>query len=334
MTSAGETASVGLVDGFGRIADDLRVSVIDKCNFRCTYCMPAEGLPWLPAADLLTFDEIERLVRVFAGLGVRTVRLTGGEPLLRQGLPDLVARIAPLVDDLALTTNGFHLDKQAADLAAAGLRRINVSIDSLLRHRFAEMSRRDALDAVLAGLRAADAAGLSPIKLNCVVVRGTNDDEVVDFARFARETGYGVRFIEFMPLDADESWSRDQVVPSADVLATIGAVFPIEPVAHGPEPARVYRFVDGAPGSVGAISSVTEPFCASCNRIRVTSDGGFRTCLFATQETDLRALLRGGASDADIASAIRQAVAAKWAGHHINASDFTRPARSMSMIGG
>lgn len=324
----------GLVDGFGRVADDLRVSVIDKCNFRCTYCMPAEGLPWLPAAELLTFEEIERLVGIFASAGVKTVRLTGGEPLLRAGLPDLVARLAPLVDDLSLTTNGFHLGKQAAALAASGLRRVNVSIDSLLRHRFEAMSRRDALDEVLLGLRAAEEAGLSPMKLNCVVVRGTNEDEVVDFARFARETGYGVRFIEFMPLDADESWSRDQVVPSAEVLATIGATYPLVPVQHGPEPARVYAFADGSQGTVGAISSVTEPFCSSCNRIRITADGGFRTCLFATEETDLRALLRDGASDDEILSAISKAVAGKWAGHHINAKDFERPARSMSMIGG
>lgn len=334
MTTADAPPSAGLVDGFGRIADDLRISVIDKCNFRCTYCMPAEGLPWLPQTDLLTFDEIERLVRLFSSLGVRTVRLTGGEPLLRANLADLVARIAPLVDDLALTTNGFHLGKHAHALAGAGLRRINVSVDSLLRHRFEAMTRRDALDEVLDGLRAADDAGLAPIKLNCVVVRGTNDDEVVEFARFARETGYGVRFIEFMPLDADETWSRDQVVPSAEVLATIGAVYPLEPIAHGPEPARVYAFADGAPGSVGAISSVSEPFCATCNRIRITSDGGFRTCLFATDETDLRTLMRGGAADGEITAAVRTAVGGKWAGHHIGAQDFTRPARSMSMIGG
>lgn len=323
-----------LLDSFGRIADDLRVSVIDRCNFRCTYCMPAEGLAWLPAQDLLTFDEIERVVRVFVDAGVRTVRLTGGEPLLRAGLPGLVARLAPLVEDLSLTTNGVLLARDADALAAAGLQRVNVSVDSLLRHRFAAMARRDALDRVMDGLRAAARAGLSPIKLNCVVVRGTNDHEVVDFARLARGTGYDVRFIEFMPLDADETWSADQVVPSREVLATIDAAFPLIAIDHGPEPAREYAFADGAPGSVGVIASVTEPFCGSCNRIRVTADGNFRTCLFATDETDLRALLRGGASDADLDAAVRASVDAKWAGHSIGASGFTRPARSMSMIGG
>jgi len=324
-----------LVDGFGRVADDLRVSVTDRCNFRCTYCMPADGLAWMPKPEILTFEEITRAVRVFLSLGVRTVRLTGGEPLLRRDAVHLVEMLAALgIPDLSMTTNGFTLASHADALARAGLGRINVSVDSLLRHRFAEMTRRDALDQVLEGLRAAERAGLKPIKLNAVVIRGTNDDEVVDLARFARETGYDVRFIEFMPLDADEAWSNDQVVPSAEVLATIGEAFPLEPIDHGPEPARAYRFADGARGTVGVIASVTEPFCGSCNRIRLTADGQFRTCLFATSETDLRALLRGGASDADIAEAIRAAVAGKWAGHAIGRPGFERPARSMSMIGG
>ncbi|HEX9713957.1 MAG TPA: GTP 3',8-cyclase MoaA [Actinomycetota bacterium] len=326
---------MNLVDGFGRIADDLRVSVTDRCNFRCTYCMPAEGVPWLPRQEILSFEEIARLVGVFHALGVKTVRLTGGEPLVRKDVEHLVAMIAAVgIPDLSMTTNGVALPAKARALAEAGLRRINVSVDSLLRHRFAEMTRRDALEQVMEGLRAAEAAGLAPIKLNCVVIRGTNDDEVADFARFARETGYDVRFIEFMPLDADETWTNEQVVPSAEVLATIGATYPLEPIEHGPEPARAYRFSDGSPGSVGVIASVTEPFCSSCNRIRITADGQFRTCLFATEETDLRALLRDGASDDDIAAAIGDAVARKWAGHSIGQPGFERPGRSMSMIGG
>ena len=324
-----------LVDRFGRVADDLRVSLTDRCNFRCTYCMPAEGLAWLPRSELLTYEEIERLVGVFLDLGVRTVRLTGGEPLLRRGVETLVAMLAARdVPDLSMTTNGLLLAEKAEALAAAGLRRINVSVDSLLRHRFAEMTRRDALERVLDGLRAAERAGLAPIKLNCVVVRGTNEDEVVDFARFARATGYQVRFIEFMPLDAEDGWRRDRVVPSEEVLEAIDRVHPLVPVDHGPEPARVFRFSDGAPGGVGVIASVSEPFCGDCNRIRITADGQFRTCLFALEETDLRRLVRAGADDDQIAAAVRDAVTRKWAGHRINEADFVRPARSMSMIGG
>jgi len=324
-----------LVDGFGRVADDLRISVTDRCNFRCTYCMPAEGLEWLPRSEVLTFEEISRLAGVFVGLGVRTVRLTGGEPLLRRGLDELVAQLSAAgVTDLSMTTNGFLLAGKAKALAAAGLRRINVSVDSLLQHRFAAMTRRDALDGVMEGLAAAERAGMSPVKLNCVVIRGTNDDEIVDFARFARTTGYEARFIEFMPLDADKGWRRDQVVPSEEVLATIDQAYPLVATGTGTEPAQVYRFADGAPGSVGVIPSVTAPFCASCNRVRITADGQFRTCLFSLGETDLRGMLRSGATDDEIAGAIRHAVAGKWAGHAIGAEDFTRPDRSMSMIGG
>jgi cyclic pyranopterin phosphate synthase len=324
-----------LVDGFGRVADDLRVSVTDRCNFRCTYCMPAEGLEWLPRSEVLTFEEISRLVAIFVGLGVRTVRLTGGEPLLRRDLDELVAQLSAAgVTDLSMTTNGFLLAAKAKALAAAGLRRINVSVDSLLQHRFAAMTRRDALDAVMEGLAAAERAGMAPVKLNCVVIRGTNDDEVVDFARFARTTGYEARFIEFMPLDADKGWQRDQVVPSEEVLATIDRAHPLVAAGTGAEPAQVYTFADGAPGSVGVIPSVTAPFCASCNRVRITADGQFRTCLFSLGETDLRGMLRAGANDDEIAGAIRHAVAGKWAGHAIGAEGFTRPDRSMSMIGG
>lgn len=297
--------------------------------------MPAGGLEWLPRAEVLSFEEITRLVTVFTGLGVRTVRLTGGEPLLRRGLDELVASLSAAgVTDLTMTTNGFLLAERAEALAAAGLRRVNVSVDSLLRHRFESMTRRDALHAVMAGLAAAERAGLTPVKLNCVVIRGTNDDEVVDFARLARATGYEVRFIEYMPLDADKGWSREQVVPSSEVLATIGRAYPLSPMGSGAEPADAHRFVDGAPGSVGVIPSVTSPFCARCNRIRLTADGQFRTCLFSLGETDLRGLLRAGAHDAEIASAVREAVAGKWAGHAIGSSQFTRPGRTMSMIGG
>jgi cyclic pyranopterin phosphate synthase len=324
-----------LIDSFGRIPDDLRVSVTDRCNLRCAYCMPPEGMPWLPRSEILTFEEIDRLVGVFMSLGVTTIRLTGGEPLARRDLATLVRMLSErAVPDLSLTTNGVLLAEHADALARAGLQRVNVSVDSLLRHRFAEMTRRDAFDRVMEGLRAAESAGLTPIKLNCVVVRGTNDDEVVDFARFARETGYEVRFIEFMPLDEQGRWTRDAVVPSREVLDRIDAVYPIEPVQHGPEPATMWRFRDGARGAVGVIASVSEPFCSTCNRIRITTDGQFRTCLFALEETDLRALLRNGATDQEIADAVRGAVAGKWAGHKINDEDFERPARSMSLIGG
>ena len=236
--------------------------------------------------------------------------------------------------DISITTNGVLLDRLAAPLAEAGVDRATVSCDSLMRHRFIEMTRRDALDKVLRGIRAAEAAGLSPIKINCIVIGGTNDDEVVDFARWSRETGYEVRFIEYMPLDADHAWERARVVPSSLVLERIDAVFPVEPVAHGAEPASTYRFRDGAPGAIGLIGSVTEPFCASCNRLRITAEGQVRSCLFALEETDLRGPMRDGASDAELASLIRGAVWRKWSGHRIDHPDFVQPARSMSMIGG
>jgi cyclic pyranopterin phosphate synthase len=325
-----------LIDSFGRIADDLRISVTDRCNFRCVYCMPEEGLEWLHKAKILTFEEITRIASVFVSLGVRTIRLTGGEPTLRRELPVLVSMLDRLHPDLdlAMTTNGFLLDHLAQPLAAAGLKRVNVSVDSLMHHRFAEITRRDALDKVMSGLKAAERAGLYPIKLNCVVVRGTNDDEVVDFARLSRETGYEVRFIEFMPLDADRTWRREDVVSLAEIIETIGAEFPLEEVVHGVEPATVWRFSDGAPGSVGVIPSVSAPFCESCNRVRITADGQLRNCLFSIVETDLREIVRSGGSDEDLAEAIRAAVWAKEAGHRINEKDFVRPERSMSMIGG
>jgi cyclic pyranopterin phosphate synthase len=334
--SPSDRAVEPLTDGFGRVADDLRVSVTDRCNFRCSYCMPAEGLQWLPKDELLTFEELTRLLAVFVGLGVRSIKVTGGEPTVRADLPTLVRMFRGVGPDLdiSITTNGMLLDTLATPLADAGIDRATVSCDSLLRHRFAEMTRRDALDRVLAGLKAAEAAGLTPIKINTVVIGGTNDDEVVAFAGWARETGYEVRFIEYMPLDAQHAWERSKVVPAARILEAIHAVHPL--VADGPtsEPATTYGFADGTPGRIGVIASVTQPFCDTCNRLRLTAEGQFRTCLFALEETDLRGPLRSGATDADLEGLIRDAVGAKWAGHRINHPDFVQPARSMSMIGG
>ena len=323
-------------DSFGRTVSDLRVSLTDRCNFRCTYCMPAEGLPWLSRTELLTVDEIERLVRIFVAHGVREIKLTGGEPTVRPELVEVVARLRAIdaTLDLSLTTNGVRLDRLAPQLREAGLDRLNISCDSMLRHRFFALTRRDALDRVRAGMAAAAEAGFSPIKLNCVVVAGTNDDEVVDFARLARETGYDVRFIEYMPLDADHAWERAKVVPSCAVREAINAVFPLVARQRGPEAAITYTFEDGAPGSVGFISSVTEPFCSTCNRVRITAEGKLRVCLFSLDETDLREPLRHGAGPAELEEIIRGAVLAKWAGHRINHPDFIQPLRTMSAIGG
>jgi GTP 3',8-cyclase len=324
-----------LLDTFGRVADDLRISVTDRCNFRCTYCMPAEGLQWLPREEILRFEEIDRLAGIFRRLGVRSFKLTGGEPTVRADLPKLVAMLRATAPDadMSMTTNGILLDRLARPLADAGLDRVSVSCDSLLRHRFAEMTRRDALEKVHAGIAAAVAAGLTPLKINCVVIAGQNDDEAVEFARYARETGHEVRFIEYMPLDADNSWERDKVVPAADILQRIDAEYPLVP-EHGPEPATTFRFADGAPGAIGVIASVTEPFCDTCNRLRLTSDGQFRSCLFSLDEANLRDPMRAGATDDELAALIRDAVWRKWEGHRINHPDFVRPGRSMSMIGG
>jgi cyclic pyranopterin phosphate synthase len=325
-----------LIDTFGRIADDLRISVTDRCNFRCVYCMPAEGLQWLPKDEILTFEELTRLLSIFVSLGVRSLKVTGGEPTVRADLPKLVGmfrEVGPELD-ISITTNGVLLDRLAQPLAEAGLDRATVSCDSLLRHRFVEMTRRDALEKVLAGLRAAEAAGLTPIKINCVVIGGTNDDEVVDFARWARETGYEIRFIEYMPLDAEHAWERAKVVPSAGIIEAIDAVFPLESSGHDVEPATKYRFADGAPGAVGMIASVTEPFCDTCNRLRITAEGQFRSCLFSLDETDLRGPMRSGATDDELAGLLRDTVWRKWSGHRINHPDFVQPERSMSMIGG
>jgi len=323
-----------LIDTFGRVHRDLRISVTDRCNFRCTYCMPADGLEWLPREDLLTFEEIERVARLMVERhGVESIRLTGGEPTVRANLPTLVAMLADLPVDLSLTTNGMTLRLVAGKLAAAGLKRINVSLDSLRADRFEELTRRNELPRVLDGIDAAIEAGLYPVKVNVVVMRGVNDDELVDLARFGRERGVEVRFIEFMPLDADRSWSEGAVVGQDEIVARIGEVFPLEPVDRTSAPATRYRYVDGA-GGIGVVASVTRSFCDSCDRIRLTADGQFRNCLFAVEEFDLRSLLRSGASDDEVGDLLQGAVAAKWTGHGIATVDFVRPNRSMSQIGG
>jgi cyclic pyranopterin phosphate synthase len=323
-----------LVDGFGRVHRDLRISVTDRCNFRCTYCMPEEGMQWLPRDEVLTFEEIERIARLMVErYGVTSIRLTGGEPTVRSHLPVLVAKLAALGVDLSLTTNGASLGLIAEDLAAAGLRRINISLDSLRPERFTAITRRDSLPAVLDGIEAAIAAGLAPVKINVVLVRGVNDDEVIDFATFGRDRGVTIRFIEWMPLDAGDTWTGEQVVTQDEIVAAIGAVFPLEPVRRGSEPAERFRYLDGR-GEVGVIASVTKPFCGDCDRVRLTADGQLRSCLFSVDDHDLRRLLRSGGSDADLAAAIEACVAAKQAGHAIGQVTFIRPRRSMSQIGG
>jgi cyclic pyranopterin phosphate synthase len=326
---------VPLLDPFQRVVRDLRISVTDRCNFRCTYCMPEEGMQWLPRSEILTFEEIERVARLCVERwGFTGIRLTGGEPTVRAGLPTLVAKLAALGVDLALTTNGASLRLLASDLRAAGLQRINISCDSLQRERFRSVTHRDALPQVLDGIDAALEAGFSPVKLNAVLMRGVNDDEVVDFATFGREKGVVVRFIEFMPLDANGAWTGEQVVSAAEILDAIGAVYPLEAVAQrGSQPAERYVYADGG-GEIGIVPSVTRSFCGSCDRVRLTAEGMFRNCLFATRETDLRVLLRGGASDEELAAAIEADVGQKWAGHSIGQVRFVRPARSMSQIGG
>ncbi|MDH4171024.1 MAG: GTP 3',8-cyclase MoaA [Acidimicrobiia bacterium] len=323
-----------LVDGFGRVHRDLRISVTDRCNFRCQYCMPAEGMQWMPRAELLRFEEIERVARILVEhFGVNAIRLTGGEPTVRAHLPVLIEKLAALGTDLALTTNGTNLARMADDLVAAGLKRINISLDSLRADRFEELTRRDDLAAVLAGVDAALTAGLSPVKINAVMMRGVNDDELLDFARYGRERGVTVRFIEFMPLDADGDWTNEQVVTLDEIVARIGGEFPLEPVQRRSAPASDFRYTDGG-GRIGVVASVTQAFCQTCDRIRLTADGQFRNCLFAVDEFDVRALLRDGSSDGAIAELLQHAVAAKWEGHQINQVQFIRPKRSMSQIGG
>ncbi|MGH9264801.1 MAG: GTP 3',8-cyclase MoaA [Acidimicrobiales bacterium] len=324
-----------LVDPHGRTVRDLRISITDRCNLRCRYCMPAEGMEWLPRSELLTYEEIERVARVCVErFGFDGIRITGGEPTVRAHLPVLVERLARLGTDLSLTTNGATLRLLAPELRAAGLRRINISLDSLRPETFFAVTRRHALDQVLDGIDAAIEAGLSPVKVNCVLMRGVNDDEIVDFATLGRERGVTIRFIEFMPLDADEGWAPGSVVPAAEVVAAIAAVYPLEPAeGRGSAPAERFRYTDGR-GEVGVIASVTQSFCATCDRVRLTAEGMFRNCLFATRETDLRAILRSEGSDDALAEAIEAEVGRKWAGHSIGRVNFIRPGRSMSQIGG
>jgi cyclic pyranopterin phosphate synthase len=326
-----------LIDTHGRTVRDLRISVTDRCNLRCVYCMPAEGMPWLPKDDLLTYEEIARFAGVCLSLGVNGIRLTGGEPTVRADLPVLVRMLNALRPglDLSMTTNGLKLVAMADELRAAGLKRVNVSLDSLDRERFHRLARRDRLAEVLAGFEAAKRAGFAPIKINAVLMRGFNEDEAVPLARWAREQGFELRFIEWMPLDFSHHWSREKLVPADEILARIAEVFPIR-AAEGEDPsapATLYEYLDGG-GRVGVIASVTRPFCGHCDRIRLTADGQIRTCLFSLEEYDFRRLMRGGGSDQEIAALLKSAVWRKEPGHLINSPYFQQPERGMSAIGG
>jgi GTP 3',8-cyclase len=327
-----------LVDSFGRVHTDLRLSITDRCNLRCVYCLPDENVVFRPRAEILSYEEIVRVSRVARSLGVVTARITGGEPLIRRGIVELVRQLSDVgFTDLAMTTNGTGLKNLAAPLAAAGLNRVNISCDSLQARRYAQIRRRGDLHRVLEAMDAAETAGLTPLKINVVLIAGVNDDEVLDFAAHARQTGRIARFIEFMPLDATELWSRDAVVPSETVLARINEVHPLVPVdpnRQSHEPADNYRFKDGAPGGVGVIASVTRAFCGACNRLRLTADGAIRNCLFSDDEASVRHALRSGATDDEIAMVIRRCVWGKHPGHGINDPGFLKPVRSMSMIGG
>jgi cyclic pyranopterin phosphate synthase len=328
-----------LIDGFGRVATDLRVSLTDKCNLRCTYCMPAEGLDWLPKPQLLTDDEIVRLVRVGVELlGIQEVRYTGGEPLLRRGLVDIVRRTTALTPrpQVSLTTNGLGLAKLAAPLHEAGLDRVNVSLDTLDRDTFQKLSHRDRLADVLAGLTAAADAGLVPVKVNTVLMRGINDADAVPLLAYCLERGYELRFIEQMPLDAQHGWRRDDMITADEILDMLSPVYdlvPDGPSVRGSAPAETF-VVDGGPARVGIIGSVTRPFCGACDRVRLTADGQIRNCLFAREESNLRDVMRAGISDAELADRWRAAVAGKRAGHGIDDPSFLQPARPMSAIGG
>ena len=327
-----------LVDRFGRVAKDLRVSLIDKCNLRCTYCMPAEGLPWLDRHELLDTDEINRLIRLAVdSLGITTVRFTGGEPLLRKDLVDIIGATAALPSrpKTSLTTNGINLDRFAEPLADAGLNRVNVSLDTLRRETFHELTRRDKLDSVFAGLRAAAATGLFPVKVNAVLMRGINDDEASDLLRFCLQHDYQLRFIEQMPLDPQHGWDREQMISADEILELLGREFELTPheAERGSAPAERW-LVDGGPGTVGVIGSVTRPFCSACDRTRLTADGQLRSCLFSNTETDLRGPMRSGADDAELARLWRGEMWAKAAGHGVDGDGFAQPSRPMSAIGG
>ncbi|GGL16687.1 GTP 3',8-cyclase [Planomonospora parontospora subsp. antibiotica] len=326
-------------DSFGRVATDLRVSLTDRCNLRCSYCMPPEGLDWLPKPELLTAEEIVRLVTIgVERLGITEVRYTGGEPLLRRELVDIVARTTVLAPrpQVSLTTNGIGLARLAGPLAAAGLDRVNVSLDTLDRETFAKLAHRDRLADVLAGLAAAEAAGLRPVKINAVLMRGVNDHEAVPLLRYCLDKGYELRFIEQMPLDAQHGWRRENMITADEILATLQASFDLtdaDPAERGSAPAELF-LVDGGPARVGVIGSVTRPFCGACDRVRLTADGQIRNCLFATDESDLRAAMRSGASDDELAERWLAAVRIKKAGHGIDDPAFLQPSRPMSAIGG
>ncbi|MGE5409007.1 MAG: GTP 3',8-cyclase MoaA [Syntrophothermus sp.] len=328
---------MALEDAHGRLLGDLRVSVTDRCNFRCRYCMPVEGVPWIPREEILSFEEIERLVRLLVEMGIRDVRLTGGEPLVRRELPALVARLAAIegIRDLSLTTNGYLLAAQAEALVAAGIDRVNVSVDSLARARFFEVTRRDALDRVLAGLEAIAAfPGVRPIKVNAVPIPGFGEDDVRRFCALARDRDFEVRFIEFMPLDGERAWRAEDVLSGAEVREMVEAIHPLRELPREPHAtARVFELLDGG-GRIGFINPVTEPFCADCNRLRLTADGRLRTCLFSRHETDLRGPLREGAGDEELVRIVRDAVWRKELKHRIDEPGFRPPARTMSAIGG
>ncbi|MCR9199118.1 MAG: GTP 3',8-cyclase MoaA [Planctomycetaceae bacterium] len=332
------TESRKLIDSFGRVHNNLRISVTDRCNIRCFYCMPADNVEFMPRAELLTFEEIERVVRVGTSLGIDRLRLTGGEPLVRRELPSLVARLAevPGIIDIGLTTNAVLLDELAQPLHDAGLKRLNISLDALDPEVFRKVTRRDSYDKVIAGIDAARRAGFRPIKLNAVSIRGLTEDQIIPFAELARETDTEVRFIEFMPLDADSKWQNDKVLTAASIKKILedqfGELRPV-PKSNPSAPASDFEFADGK-GRIGLIASVSEPFCGSCNRFRLTADGKLRNCLFSLEETDIRPLIRESGTDEDIATAMLQCVAAKKAGHQINSSDFVQPDRPMYSIGG
>jgi len=330
--------SVPLVDGFGRVHTNLRISVTDRCNIRCFYCMPAENVQFMDRSELLTFEEIERFVRIAVPLGLRKIRLTGGEPLVRRNLCVLVRKLAAIegIEDIGLTTNGLLLAEQAPELYDAGLRRINVSLDALDPQKFEKITRRHGYEKVIAGIEAAQAAGFDPVKVNAVAVRGLTEDEIVPFGHFARRTGVDVRFIEFMPLDADNAWERERVLFAHEIVETLEReIMPLVPrPGHDPHaPASEFVFADGL-GRIGFIASISRPFCVSCDRFRITADGKLRNCLFSLEETDVKSMLRSGADDARIAEAIRASIAAKKEGHEINTARFIQPTRPMYSIGG
>ncbi|MGQ0794394.1 MAG: GTP 3',8-cyclase MoaA [Deltaproteobacteria bacterium] len=325
-----------LIDKFGRVVTKLRVSVTDRCNMRCFYCMPAEGVRWTPKGEILAFDEICRVVRASAELGVRKIRVTGGEPLLREGVEGLVATLAQIagIEGVSMTTNGYFLAEKARPLAEAGLRGVNISLDSLSPEKFKQITRRNHFRRVMDGIAAAKDSGLFPIKINAVVMRGYNDDEIESLAEFCRDAPFKLRFIEFMPLDGGDAWNRDLVVSKREILERLSRIAPLEEQTDSSgDPATRYRFKDGR-GEVGIIPSVSEPFCANCNRIRLTADGKIMTCLFALDDYDIKPVLRGGAGDDEIKRFLIDAVRAKRAGHLINKPEFIKPKRSMSAIGG